>query len=108
MKLQYQLSNGAWIDCANRSDEFLARCIKNHPFNDESAVLAALASGKTVRNDREDWYSNCRDSDAISEKTATRVTEPKVSLRCRCGNTGHAGSYPFSTLPESGKCDDCV
>lgn len=29
-------------------------------------------------------------------------------LRCRCGNTGRAGSYPFSTLASSGRCDDCV
>jgi hypothetical protein len=30
-------------------------------------------------------------------------------LRCRsCGQTGTRGSYPFSTLPGSGRCDDCV
>lgn len=29
-------------------------------------------------------------------------------LRCSCGNTGRAGDYPFSTLPGSGRCDDCV
>lgn len=26
----------------------------------------------------------------------------------RCGTVGHAGDYPFSTLPSSGMCDDCV
>ena len=31
-----------------------------------------------------------------------------MTLRCGCGNTGRAGAYPFSTLPGSGRCDDCV
>lgn len=30
-------------------------------------------------------------------------------LRCKsCGQTGTTGGYPFSTLPGSGLCDDCV
>ena len=33
---------------------------------------------------------------------------PRPVLRCKCGMTGHAGAYPFSTLPESGRCDDCL
>ena len=29
-------------------------------------------------------------------------------LTCRsCGETGTRGAYPFSTLPGSGRCDDC-
>jgi len=29
-------------------------------------------------------------------------------LSCRsCGQTGTRGAYPFSTLPGSGRCDDC-
>lgn len=30
-------------------------------------------------------------------------------LRCRrCGETGYAGAYPFSTMPASARlCDDC-
>lgn len=36
------------------------------------------------------------------------ASNPAMVLRCRCGNTGRAGDYPFSTLPGSGRCDDCV
>lgn len=39
----------------------------------------------------------------------TRATDTRPVLHCcRCGNIGHAGAYPFSTLPSSGRCDDCV
>ena len=36
------------------------------------------------------------------------LTNRAMTLRCRCGNTGRAGAYPFSTLPDSGRCDDCL
>lgn len=45
--------------------------------------------------------------EAVEEAQHTLST-PVRTLRCRCGNTGRAGSYPFSTLPGSGSCDDCV
>lgn len=116
MNLQYQLSNGSWIDCGVRAPEFLARCVRFSGLADESVVLATLAAGKIVRNDREDWYSNCRDGDvaaaasaaAKARRAAAEAADTRPVLRCRCGNTGRAGAYPFSTLPGSGRCDDCV
>ena len=57
--LQYQLSNGSWIDCGNRTEEFLKRCEKYEKLSIED-VLRKLESGKTCRNDSEDWYSVCR------------------------------------------------
>lgn len=116
MNLQYQLSNGSWIDCGERSAQFLALCVRFGGLADEAAVLATLADGKTVRNDREDWYSNCRDGDvaaaasaaAKARRAAAAAADTRPVLRCRCGNTGRAGAYPFSTLPGSGRCDDCV
>jgi hypothetical protein len=40
--------------------------------------------------------------------SATASTTP-ARLHCRsCGQTGTRGAYPFSTLPGSGRCDDCV
>ena len=39
--------------------------------------------------------------------SAATTTAPRM-LHCRCGNTGRAGAYPFSTLVSSGRCDDCV
>ena len=117
MRLQYQLSNGSWIDCGDRTEEFLTRCVTFGRVGEREAVLAALAAGKTVRNDRDDWYSNCRDGEVADQKTAVLRERQKAAaaadtrpvLRCKCcGATGRAGAYPFSTLPGSGRCDDCV
>lgn len=116
MRLQYRLSNGNWIDCGDRTEEFLARCDMFGGLESREAVLSALAEGKTVRNDSEGWYSECRDGDVADAKmakiTASRATaaaDTRPTLQCRsCGQTGKSGAYPFSTLPESGRCDDCV
>lgn len=116
MRLQFQMSNGAWVDCSDRTAQFMARCVQFGNLADESAVLAALAAGKTVRNDRDDWYSNCRDGEiadaataaAKAARAAANHAETRPLLRCRCGNVGRSGAYPFSTLPGSGRCDDCV
>ena len=108
MKLQYQLSNGAWFDCGDRTPEFLAMCVKFGGYADESEVLAALAAGKEVRNDTGDWYDFCRDADALVSRTNPPADNRPV-IRCKsCGATGHSGAYPFSTLPGSSICDDCV
>lgn len=41
--------------------------------------------------------------------SGTRAAPTKTTLRCKCcGTTGTRGAYPFSTLPGSGRCDDCV
>jgi hypothetical protein len=40
--------------------------------------------------------------------TVSSTVPAQRALRCRCGNTGTAGSYPFSTLASSGRCDDCL
>lgn len=116
MRLQYQLSNGAWVDCGERTSKFLGLCVRFGGLADEAAVVDALTSGKTVRNDRDDWYSNCRDGEIAdaqlaavrARQAAAEAADSRPILRCRCGNTGRAGSYPFSTLPGSGRCDDCV
>ncbi len=65
MKLQRQMSNGSWVDCGERTEEFLVRC-EEFSNQDRESVLADLAAGKTVRNDRSDWYSVCRDGEVCS------------------------------------------
>ena len=65
MKLQRQMSNGSWVDCGKRTEEFLVRC-EEFSNQDREGVLADLAAGKTVRNDRSDWYSVCRDGEVCS------------------------------------------
>lgn len=121
MRLQYQLSNGAWVDCNkdgnDRTDEFLARCVKFGGLGDEKAVLDALAAGHEVRNDSEDWYSKCRDGEVADAKlaaakdriAAAEAADKRSIERCKsCGVTGRSGAYPFSTLSGSGYCDDCL
>lgn len=56
---------------------------------------------------RKQWFFA---GDALPEplKQFSLAHNRTMTLRCRCGNTGTAGSYPFSTLPGSGRCDDCV
>lgn len=45
---------------------------------------------------------------AAQAQTVMTPVTPQI-LRCKtCGEAGRAGAYPFSTLPESGRCDDCV
>jgi len=119
MKLQYQLCNGSWANCKksdadDRTDEFLNRCVEYTKLN-RSAVEEILATGKSVSNGS-DWYSECRDGEIAEAKlaaaqTARRAAEAadtRPTLRCKsCGQTGYRGSYPFSTNPSSGRCDDC-
>lgn len=56
---------------------------------------------------RKQWFFA---GDALPEplKQFSLAHNRSMTLRCRCGNIGAAGSYPFSTLPGSGRCDDCV
>lgn len=62
--LQRQLSNGNWIDCAAHGDtdaRWLALCVAhNQGIASVEDAIAALLAGRTLRNDAEDWYSNCR------------------------------------------------
>ena len=117
--LEYQNCIGNWRDCADRNAEFLAMCfsVAASYGDDESSVLAELAAGKTVRNHRQDWYSNCRDRDLARAKEhaseqAWAAEQAKLGplIHCkRCGQTGYAGGHPFSTLSASDRtCDDCI
>lgn len=87
MRLQYQLSNGDWIDCGERTDEFLDRCAKyNTGITTRDEVLAALSTGKILRNDSVDWYSKCRDAEAI-ERIRQERSEQIDMVKCSCGHT---------------------
>jgi 2-oxoglutarate dehydrogenase complex dehydrogenase (E1) component-like enzyme len=138
MKLQYQLSNRNWMNCSrddsDRTEEFLALCTEHNRISAEGKIndrttwsndrtltreeaISALEKGLTLRNDSEDWYSNCRDGEVVEAKSAAAkarqaaaaAADKRPLLRCkRCGNTGRSGDYPFSTLPGSGCCDDCL
>jgi len=73
MKLQYQLSNGNWVNCKksdtdDRTDEFLAQCAEYKNISIDE-VLAILATGKSVAN-CSGWSNECRDGEIVEAKTA--------------------------------------
>lgn len=124
MKIQYQMSNGNWTDCENRTDEFLTRCERNNRISDggkinnratwetdrqmnRDEVIAALNTGITLRNSPNDWYSNCRDGEAVERiMAARRAAAPPVKMvKCACGHTIPSGSVMSTSTGTS--CPDC-
>ena len=122
MRLQYQLSNGAWVDCNERTEEFLTLCMQNNG-RDETGkivprfwascdltrdeVIAHLGTGVQLRNDREDWYSECQDGEAIDRIIAERRAKqkPVEMVKCTCGHTIPRRSVMSASLGTS--CPDC-
>lgn len=122
MKLQYQMSNGRWTGTDDRDEKFLIMCEK---FNGVDAagkivpifkatrpltrgeVLAALETGRELRNDASDWYSNCRDGEAYERKMAERraAAPPVKMVKCSCGHTIPSGSVMSASLGSA--CPDC-
>jgi len=105
MKLQEQLSNGEWVDCGDRTEYFLNRCAKTNGLTRDE-VIVALGAGRTIRNDVADWYSNCRDQDAIERiRTARRAAAPATMVRCACGHS--VPSVMVMTTTNGTSCPDC-
>lgn len=71
-----------------------------------SQIDAAKAAGAKWDTKRREWFYP---GDELPEslKPFSGTGSRDASLRCRCGNTGRAGAYPFSTAPHTGRCDDC-
>ena len=120
--LQYQLSNGSWINCnggydgkqEDRTEEFLILCEKNNGPDGSGTItsrccstrdatreeiLVALDAGKKLRNDPSDWYSNCR------YEPAPRVRPFVEMVKCSCGHSVPKGSVMSASLGTS--CPDC-
>lgn len=97
--LQYQLANGNWVDCNDRTDSFLALCVKYGKVENEVGAIEKLLSGKTMRNDSADWYSNCR------IKPAPRPLVEVEMVTCSCGCTIPRGMVMSASIGTS--CPDC-
>jgi len=96
--LQYQLSNGSWINCDDRSDGFLAKCVATTGTTQDE-VLTLLKAGKTVRNDASDWYSNCRfEPIPVEHKLVETVL-------CSCGCSVPKSSVMHASMGTA--CPDC-
>lgn len=114
MRLQYQLSNGSWVDCKERTDEFFARILANTQrtktgfrLMSDTEVRETLSAGEELRNDPEDWYSVCRDGEAVERILAARraAAPPVRPVKCTCGHTVRAESVMNASLGSS--CPDC-
>ena len=123
MRLQYMLSNGNWVDCGLRTDEFLNLCSKFTRVDDNgnlckrreettrnasiSECEKLLSDGFELRNDASDWYSKCRCHDAqkriYDEKIKNRPVVEMV--KCSCGHTVPKNSVMSASLGSS--CPDC-
>ena len=63
----------------------------------------------------QEWTAMCQIREAYKALHPEPVAAPvarahaRPELKCRiCGQAGYAGSHPFSTLPGSHVCDDCL
>jgi len=119
--LQRQLSNGNWINSdlrdRNMGDDteyYLELCERNNGINAEGEivpmfraerpltrdeVLSALESGKKLRNDSADWYSNCR------YEPAPVKLAPVEMVKCDCGCMVPRGLVMNASLGTT--CCDC-
>jgi len=114
IRLQYRLSNGSWIDCKNRTDEFFNRCLKIRQNIDgefknitEKQAIDILENGKTLRNAPADWYSECRCGNFYDKKMAEReAAQNKIKMvRCDCGCTIPEHSVMSASMGTS--CPNC-
>lgn len=113
MRLQYQLANAQWIDCGGRTEEFLYRCQVNNGadtdghFLSREEAIKLLESGKTLRNDPADWYSNCRDGEYAERQAEKRAQQlQSVPLvKCGCGHSVPKSQVMSASLGTS--CPNC-
>jgi len=59
--LQYRVADGSWRNCAEDTEDYLLKCVKNdyRKYTMDQVVEILNANG-TVRNSVSDWYSECR------------------------------------------------
>lgn len=114
--LGYTSMGASYAACGDRTDEFLARAAEYNRISVDE-VRAALARGDdVVYNTGEITAYHLRDAGIAAARRLTRSAQQASQraasapsrMRCRsCGQTGSRGSYPFSTNPGGGHCDDC-
>lgn len=103
MQLQDQQANGDWEDVSQeRTAWFLDGCVEfNADIENHAQAIEAMTQGRKLRNDRSDWYSNCR----MVEPQDEVATLPAVNRGRRCPKCGGHGR--FTTVGHL-CCDDCV
>lgn len=117
MSIEYMTGVGmmgaTYAACGTREPEFVDRAAKWERISPD-AVRQQLEAGVYVQFDRGDagpYFLRDTEIAAKARQTADAAfnARQRGKLRCKkCGQTGNRGDYPFSTLPSSGRCDDCV
>ena len=98
--LQYQLSNGTWMDCDDddEAEYYLSLCDKNNNMSRDE-VLEMLESGQTIRRNSEDWYGQCR-----YEPAPVKRVEPEM-VECDCGCRVPSGCVMTTSMGTA--CPNC-
>jgi hypothetical protein len=114
--LGYTSAGAAYEPCGDRTDEFVARAAAFNGVTPDE-IRQQLAAGKTTGYSQGEISTyHLRDAAIAAAKklavgatlAARRAAGASSRMCCRsCGQTGSRGSYPFSTNPGSGRCDDC-
>lgn len=118
IKLHYQLSNGSWVDCDVRNDEFFEKIIKNNPTMTYDEIVTGLNAGRELRNHPEDWYSFCRSAEVAEERAIKIEARQKAAYEANmkrpakltgqlweeCPRCGQSPVY----MSASGLCADCA
>ena len=97
--LQYKLSNGDWENCDDRTDEFLAACVRNGGVENETEAITKLTAGEMLRNWPDDWNSVCRVKPVANPMAEVEMVE------CDCGHTIDKLSVMNASSGTS--CPDC-
>ena len=104
-------ANGARTEAVTNNVSEILFAVDEIEARSLAAQIAAryLASGRSLRNE------HIAASQPVVRAAPAVVVEEGApahgrTIRCsRCGTVGVVGvGYPFSTLPQSGLCDDCV
>ncbi len=97
--LQYQFPNGKWENCADRTDEFLAKCVAfGFDAHDEETAISQLATGRALSYGA-DWYAKIR---ILPKLVAT--PKPRM-VKCSCGHT--VSRIMVMSSSRGSSCPDC-
>lgn len=95
-----------WYDLI--SNEFHGKIMGCRDYSSDKLFDIFVESIKSDIETPETTNESESTTDTESAPSCNATTKAKKYIRCKkCGQGGHAGSYPFSTCYSSGICDDC-
>lgn len=119
-------AKGDWQD---RTEKFLLLCMENNRISADGKInnretyatdrtltrdeaVTALEAGIVLRNDRDDWYSNCRDGEIYDRKMAERRAKAEAAKDWPDGrklSCGHVIYYKSQVMSASlgSSCSEC-